>query len=359
MPNIFAGLQFESPLEAQRRIRQETQKKALSLSGNSRTQVGFLLGEALGRGIDKLRGKTNPAIQDAGNTEQVIAAANQQVEEALQGGADPVQAQFDAYMKAASRFGGLGLTQQQSAAMSAAVQLKLQMEQAAAEKAKLQAEEAAAEADVTESRQKLENDLRKEVDAQLEDTVVVTDQLQAVERNAQQNTPAGDLALIFSFMKVLDPRSVVRESEFQTVADAREGLLAVAAGQSVDGLNISQEAAARAVSMLRGTRFTDITRAQIINAARAAAADRVKGSQDVITDALELASDREWDVEAVRSGLAERVQGVEINPITEEQMAAVASGVPLKDAMAGRLTPPRTQEQIDEIDAVARQILSQ
>lgn len=38
--------------------------------------------------------------------------------------------------------------------------------------------------------------------------------------NSSKGTPAGDLSLIFNFMKILDPTSVVREGEFATAASA-------------------------------------------------------------------------------------------------------------------------------------------
>jgi hypothetical protein len=59
-----------------------------------------------------------------------------------------------------------------------------------------------------------------------------TEDLSAAERNfeiirtsAQDNSGAGDIALVTSFMKMLDPGSVVRETEFATAANAG-GLLA-------------------------------------------------------------------------------------------------------------------------------------
>jgi hypothetical protein len=45
-----------------------------------------------------------------------------------------------------------------------------------------------------------------------------------VVSSADKSSAAGDLALIFNFMKVLDPGSVVRESEFATAAGARAAL---------------------------------------------------------------------------------------------------------------------------------------
>lgn len=42
----------------------------------------------------------------------------------------------------------------------------------------------------------------------------------SIVASAENPSPAGDLALIFNFMKVLDPQSVVRETEFETAASA-------------------------------------------------------------------------------------------------------------------------------------------
>lgn len=53
--------------------------------------------------------------------------------------------------------------------------------------------------------------------------------INAVGKNA---TAASDLALIFNFMKMLDPGSVVRESEFRTAAQAR-AFLSKAEGQGI------------------------------------------------------------------------------------------------------------------------------
>lgn len=44
--------------------------------------------------------------------------------------------------------------------------------------------------------------------------------LSSLERDVGQVSPAGDLALIFNYMKVLDPGSTVREGEFATAAKA-------------------------------------------------------------------------------------------------------------------------------------------
>lgn len=57
----------------------------------------------------------------------------------------------------------------------------------------------------------------------------VRDAADRVEASAQKPSAAGDLALIFNYMKILDPGSVVRESEFATASatgSARERALA-------------------------------------------------------------------------------------------------------------------------------------
>lgn len=49
----------------------------------------------------------------------------------------------------------------------------------------------------------------------------VRDAFSRIQASSQQPSAAGDLALIFNFMKMLDPGSVVREGEFATAANAR------------------------------------------------------------------------------------------------------------------------------------------
>lgn len=63
-------------------------------------------------------------------------------------------------------------------------------------------------------------------------------------------SPAGDLALIFNYMKILDPRSIVRESEFQAAA---------ATG------NLPQQVQAQYEKVVSGQRLTETQRADFIN----------------------------------------------------------------------------------------------
>lgn len=65
-----------------------------------------------------------------------------------------------------------------------------------------------------------EQKLRKEYTSLSKEFIKQRDGFTRVQASAQDPSAAGDLALIFNFMKVLDPGSVVRESEFRTAADA-------------------------------------------------------------------------------------------------------------------------------------------
>jgi hypothetical protein len=60
--------------------------------------------------------------------------------------------------------------------------------------------------------------LRQEFINQSKTFVDVRDSYNRITASAKDPSPAGDLAMIFNYMKMLDPSSVVRESEFATAA---------------------------------------------------------------------------------------------------------------------------------------------
>lgn len=61
---------------------------------------------------------------------------------------------------------------------------------------------------------KREDDLAKRYEGKAKDYEKVRDAYTRVEASAKNPSAAGDLALVFNYMKILDPGSVVRESEF-------------------------------------------------------------------------------------------------------------------------------------------------
>lgn len=66
----------------------------------------------------------------------------------------------------------------------------------------------------------VEKDLRKEYASQAKPYIEVRDAYNRVAQASKEPSAAGDLALIFNFMKMLDPGSVVREGEFATAQNA-------------------------------------------------------------------------------------------------------------------------------------------
>jgi len=65
-----------------------------------------------------------------------------------------------------------------------------------------------------------ETTLRKEFQGVTKDFREVRNAYDRVLRSAEDPSAAGDLALIFNYMKILDPGSVVREGEFATAANS-------------------------------------------------------------------------------------------------------------------------------------------
>jgi hypothetical protein len=62
--------------------------------------------------------------------------------------------------------------------------------------------------------------LRSEYNMQAKDFTGVADAYQRIRDSASNPSAAGDIALLFNYLKVLDPGSTVREGEFETVASS-------------------------------------------------------------------------------------------------------------------------------------------
>lgn len=71
-----------------------------------------------------------------------------------------------------------------------------------------------------EKKMEQESKIRKEFNTITRDFRSVRDATQRVRSSVKDPSPAGDLALIFNYMKVLDPGSTVREGEFATATNS-------------------------------------------------------------------------------------------------------------------------------------------
>ena len=93
----------------------------------------------------------------------------------------------------------------------------------------------------SELASKQESGLRKEFDKASGEFIKVRDAHTRVLKAAEDPSGAGDLALIFNFMKVLDPGSTVREGEFATAQSAAgvDGRIIALYNQVVKGTRLS------------------------------------------------------------------------------------------------------------------------
>ena len=92
--------------------------------------------------------------------------------------------------------------------------------------------------------------LRNEFINQSKDFKQVRDSYERIYESAQKPSAAGDLALIFNYMKMLDPGSTVREGEFANAQNAA---------------GIPERVAAMYNNVIAGERLTDNTRADFLS----------------------------------------------------------------------------------------------
>jgi len=110
-------------------------------------------------------------------------------------------------------------------------------------------------------------DLRKEVNAQLKPYAEVGDMWAKVRQAGQNPTAANDLALIFGYMKILDPGSVVREGEFANAQNSA---------------GVPDRLRATYNNILRGERLTEVQRQDFLRSAYGAVQSQVPRVQSVV-----------------------------------------------------------------------------
>lgn len=94
--------------------------------------------------------------------------------------------------------------------------------------------------------------MRQQFLAQSKDFVTVRDSFARLNAAAKNPSAAGDLAMIFNYMKMLDPGSVVRETEFANAQNAA---------------GVPEQIRAQWNRVLRGERLTDVTRQDFLTQA--------------------------------------------------------------------------------------------
>ncbi len=109
--------------------------------------------------------------------------------------------------------------------------------------------------------------LRDEFNAQSKDFITVGDSYNVVQETAKNPSAAGDLSMIFAYMKMLDPNSVVREQEFANAQNAA---------------GVPERVANQYNRLLKGERLNPAQRADFIGQARNLFNTK-KARQDAIT----------------------------------------------------------------------------
>ncbi|MEW6126725.1 MAG: peptidoglycan DD-metalloendopeptidase family protein [Acidobacteriota bacterium] len=99
--------------------------------------------------------------------------------------------------------------------------------------------------------QRVQGNVRQDPD--IKDFIITRDGYERVQTGANQNNAQGDLALLFGFMKMLDPNSVVRETEFANAEQAQ--------GTLQRWFNIPDK-------FIKGTRLTEEGRRYFADAAK-------------------------------------------------------------------------------------------
>jgi hypothetical protein len=163
------------------------------------------------------------------------------------------------------------------------------------------------------------NQLRGQYLGQSKDFATIRASFGRIKATAQNPSPAGDLSLIFNYMKMLDPNSVVRESEFQNAATAAPLLTRL----GLDWEKLS--------GVWRGERMTPAMRKDFLqqsNALFTSSADNQKGLV------------KEFRRIAEKSGLDPDLAIVDF--LSGEQDMSQVAGPPATETEEGPPAPPTT-----------------
>ena len=121
------------------------------------------------------------------------------------------------------------------------------------------------------------------------------DSFTRIEASAQDPSAAGDLAMIFNYMKMLDPGSVVRESEFATAQNAG---------------GVDDKTRALYNNVLRGERLAPAQREDFLNRSQQLMQGQTRGHELLISEYTRLATELGVNPEAVVIDYMLEMQGL-------------------------------------------------
>ena len=160
--------------------------------------------------------------------------------------------------------------------------------------------------------------LRKEFAAETKPFMAINDAYGRVLASAEDPSPAGDMALIFNYMKVLDPGSTVREGEFATAQNAG---------------SVPQGIVARYNKVINGEMLETNQRKDFVNRAGKLYKRAEKNYNKRVETFRELARKRNFDPDEVIIDRAVE-GGVDNSALIAEAEAAIAAGADREQVMA-------------------------
>ena len=174
---------------------------------------------------------------------------------------------------------------------------------------------------------KEEGQLRKEYLGQVKPYQEVERSYQRVVASVEDPSAAGDLALIFNYMKVLDPGSTVREGEFATAQNSG---------------SIPARVVALHNKVLRGERLSPQQRADFFDRATRLYNAQIDLKEEVDEEYRGLAQSYNFKPDRIVTGETQRAQGPTspespASPTTQEDYDAVPAGAYFIDPDDGRL----------------------
>lgn len=118
-----------------------------------------------------------------------------------------------------------------------------------------------ADPETTMEQSKHEQSLRKEYTALSQDLRAVSDSYNRMQTASKLETGAGDMAVVYGYMKMLDPTSVVREGEYATAENSA---------------GVPEKITSVYNRIISGQRLTPEQRAQFLSSAEAIASDKTQ-----------------------------------------------------------------------------------
>jgi hypothetical protein len=169
----------------------------------------------------------------------------------------------------------------------------------------------------------VEHQLRQEINSVTKDYRTVREALGSLEKIAEVNSAGSDIALIFSYMKILDPNSVVRETEFATAQNA--------AGVPDQVRNMFNRA-------LNGERLNPTQRQDFLGVARRVGESQIGQYTRTIN---------QYQGVAQRSGVNPR------NVILDQELIAKDGKISPGNTMRGQAPPPASSAMAEAKAAIA------